>query len=172
MGGPGSGGSNKKSAEQHRLEGTFRPGRHGPRLVRAQPAGDAPSPPDSVSAAGLKLWRDFVEAHPSRFADDLSALVTLEAIVRASDRRDQARALIARDGLVLEGARGGQRVHPMWRVEHTATMDMLKALRDLRLEAAEEPAPEEADPFDEFAGLNPLQKIQRQAAARRRGRGQ
>ena len=166
MGGPGSGGHNRKSVAEHQLTGTYRASRHdGLRAVAAQvrpdPEREAPSPPSGLSQAALEVWQRFVAAYPRRFAgSNLPELTTLEILVRAVERRDQARDLIDRDGILLEGVRGGQRVHPLVRVEHTAAAAVLKALQTLQLEA-EESAPAES----------PLERIQRGAAVRR-GRGE
>ena len=175
MGGPGSGGSNRKSTAQHRLEGTYRASRHGLRAVNAgaRPAreDEALAPPEGLRPSALELWRRFVTAYPSRFAGDLPALVALEAFVRASDRHHQAREAIDRDGILLKGARGGRRPHPALRVEHVAASDMLRALQSLKL-GREEPTPvAEDDPFDEFEGLSVLEQIQGRTR-QLRGRGQ
>ena len=79
------------------------------------------------------------------------------------DRHEQARELIDRDGILLLGASGAQRVHPLLRIEHTAAMDVL---RGLRLEEME-PLPAESDLCAEFIE-SPLERIQRQAWQRRR----
>jgi len=86
-----------------------------------------PCPPEALSAAACEEWRRFVAAY--HLAGNLPALVGLEAYCRAFDRHRQAREVIDRDGIVLTGARGGQRAHPLLRVEHTAAMDMQRALR-------------------------------------------
>ncbi len=178
MGGQGSGGHNRKSAEEHRLAGTFRASRHGLRAVdarvRPEPEAVALVPPDGLSPAAIDMWRRFVTAFPSRFGDNLPALTVLETLVRAADRHREAREIIDRDGVLVEGSGGAQRAHPLLRAERTTALDMLKALQSLRLDAAAELATlteAEVDPFDEFEGLSPLARIQRKAQ-RRGGRGQ
>ncbi len=61
MGGIGSGGSNRKSAEEHRRRGTFQPVRHaGQGELVAFPLrqeSEIPAPPPQLGPAGKKLWR-------------------------------------------------------------------------------------------------------------------
>ena len=164
MGGQGSGGHNRKTAEEHKLAGTYRASRHGLRAVNAQalpePAGESPAPPAGLSPHAVAEWERFTAAYPRRFATDLQALVTLETLVRAADRHREAREIIDLDGVLLEGARGGRQAHPLLRAERAAAADMLRALHSLKLE----PAP--AAEGDPFAPLNELERIQRQAARR------
>ena len=70
---------------------------------------------------------------------------------------------------MLTGASGAQQAHPLLRAEYVAAADMLGALKSLRLE--QEPEAAEEDEFAEFEGLNPLERIQRQAAQLRGRRG-
>jgi hypothetical protein len=60
MGGPGSGGNGRISDDQHRLRGTYRPGRHA-RIGKLIPLPSAlpahvPDPPDDLGTAGRGLW--------------------------------------------------------------------------------------------------------------------
>jgi P27 family predicted phage terminase small subunit len=160
MGGPGSGGHNRKNAAQHRVSGTFRPDRHTPPTGVQPPAADDVETPQALSAPACEEWRPFVATY--HLSGNLTALVGLEAYCRAFDRHRQAREVIDRDGIVLTGARGGQRAHPLLRVEHTAAMDMQRALRNLRLDEMATP-PEDGAEFD-----SPLAALQRKAAAIRR----
>jgi hypothetical protein len=60
VGGVGSGGHNRKSAEQHKRLGNFRPSRHARgELVQLRGGlADLPEPPAGLGEAGLQLWRD------------------------------------------------------------------------------------------------------------------
>ena len=161
MGGPGSGGHNRRSAAQHRITGTFRADRHGSQTRAAPPRSgdvDPPQPPTGLSAPARQVWDRFVAAY--RFADNLPALAGLELYCRAFDRHQQAREVIDRDGIMLTTPRGGRRAHPLLRIEHTAAMDMQRVLRNLRLDELAMPAAE-SDPFAEFD--NPLERLQAQA---------
>src|SRR5229473_3509645 len=58
MGGVGSGGSNRKSVEEHKRRGTYQPVRHKGRIgdVVELPIGPAPPAPKHLGDAGKDLW--------------------------------------------------------------------------------------------------------------------
>lgn len=57
MGGIGSGGHNKKSQQQHLLEGTYRPDRHGP-IKKADNSPVSFKPPEWLNDEAKKLFRE------------------------------------------------------------------------------------------------------------------
>jgi hypothetical protein len=125
VGGKGSGGWNRRSAEQHRVDGTFRPDRHARRATRVVPIGDpAPPPPETLSAPARERWVQLV----GEFAGwDAGQLHLLELALLASDRATACRERIARDGLIVKG-----HVHPLMRLLRSEERFMLDTLRQLR----------------------------------------
>ena len=61
-------------------------------------------------------------------------LKLLQAAAEAWDRYQQARALIAREGLTVTTRDGGQKLHPACRVEDAARIAFSRALRELDLD--------------------------------------
>lgn len=128
-----SGGHNRQTLEAHELHGTFRPSRHGA-LALVTPApivGDAPpAPPASLSRAARNTWRAIVNEFDGWDAAGLTLLVlALEAQVRA----EQCRRRIRREGLLITGRRGAQRLHPLLRVERQSADFAARALGQLGL---------------------------------------
>ena len=86
-------------------------------------------PPNDLSAASRKLWADVHHG----WELDMIARQLLATALRAFDRAAAARALVAREGLVVKGTRG-PRPHPAVSIEHAATEIALKAWRQLNLD--------------------------------------
>lgn len=87
-------------------------------------------PPAHLSDASKALWRDLV---PGR-ARSRGRLVLLTVALEAKDRADEARDLIAAEGMVTkeEGAKMTH-IHPALRIEKDARQQFLVAWRELGL---------------------------------------
>ena len=105
------GGQNKKPLRLHTLHGTGRPSRQNGDQPRPRPT--APACPDWLAAEGKAEWR--------RVAPELERLGLLTVLDRAgltaycqcwADFRAYSE-IIAKEGSVIEGHRGGQRKHPL-----------------------------------------------------------
>jgi len=90
-----------------------------------------PPPPKHLSVEGRRMWSKLLD----EFAlDDAAGLALLQAACEARDRSQQARQMIAKDGLVLEDRFGQQKAHPACAIERDARGQMIAALRALRLD--------------------------------------
>jgi hypothetical protein len=69
----------------------------------------------------------------------------LTLAAEAFDRANQAQALLARDGLVVEGREGGVRPHPAVSVRRDAEISFSRLLRELDLDT-EPPGPNRTAP--------------------------
>lgn len=96
MGGPGSGGQNRLSVEEHLRRGTYRPSRHGPRpqKVLALPGTrtEAPASPDALQAAGKKLWERAWSASWIQTSDTPAVLLACQAADDVAIARERYRA--------------------------------------------------------------------------------
>jgi P27 family predicted phage terminase small subunit len=88
-----------------------------------------PSPPAHLSQRTKKLWRAIV----SRFVLQPEHLEMLRLGMEAVDRTDQARRILAKDGLVVTGTRGAIQRHPMVDVEIQSRTAALRYFRELGL---------------------------------------
>jgi hypothetical protein len=87
MGGLGSGGQNRLSAEAHVLRGTFRPDRHGRRQIGV--GVELPTAPSGLAAGGRKLWRAVTESFELD-AVELALLAQAGRTVDLIDRLEKA----------------------------------------------------------------------------------
>lgn len=72
----------------------------------------AEKPPAGLLKAGGSLWkRVLADVHPD-WELDSKDLHTLELAARAADRASEMDDLIARDGLMVPGSVGQERLHP------------------------------------------------------------
>jgi len=132
MGGPGSGGHNRRSTEEHLARATYRADRHGAKVVSLPPSPAAPpSPPSGLRKASRDLWTRYVTAYdgwgPYEF-------MLLEQALRAGDRAADCRRRVARDGIVVTGKRGGgRRAHPLLKILRSEERFMLDVFRQLGL---------------------------------------
>ena len=69
-------------------------------------------PPSGLGPAGRSLWRRVVADVPADVELDARDLIFLEQAGRASDRVSELEELIARDGLMIAGSKGQDRLHP------------------------------------------------------------
>jgi len=80
-------------------------------------------PPHYLGPRATRLWRKLV---PER-ARSQERLALLEIALSALDRADQAREIVAREGLVVTSERSGlSRPHPAIRIENVARAEFLK----------------------------------------------
>ena len=61
-------------------------------------------------------------------------LKLLQHAAEAWDRSQEARELLARDGLVIEGREGGKRPHPAVAIEHNSRIAFARLIRELDLD--------------------------------------
>ena len=129
MGGPGSGGANRKSGTLHIVHGTFDKRRH-----REQPATTPTSPPRvpaGLSSEARKFWRSIT----GEWELDPADLVVLGMACEALGRLREAQAAISADGLLYTTGKGRvKRVNPAVGLEKDARTALLAALRQLGLE--------------------------------------
>ncbi len=96
----------------------------------------ADAPPRHLSAEARTLWARLRADH---VIDDAAGLSLLRAACESHDRAQQARKLIADEGLTSIDRFGQRKPHPAVTIERDARTQMMAALRALRL------APGEAD---------------------------
>lgn len=101
--------------------------------VAAQP--EAPKPPSHLRPATKRWWSETVRDY------DLEAhhLKLLQAAAEAWDRLGEARVLLRREGIVVEG-RFGAKAHPAVAIERDARTAFARLIRELDLDG--EPAPD------------------------------
>lgn len=85
-------------------------------------------PPKHLSSIARKLWRDTCASHtvidPNQFA-------LLRAACESFDRANEAREILAREGLTVTDRFGQQKAHPCAAVERDAKASMIAAFRAL-----------------------------------------
>jgi P27 family predicted phage terminase small subunit len=92
----------------------------------------APKAPAHLSESTRVWWRSVVreyhlEPHHMRL---------LQSAGEAWDRAQQARELLARDGLVITGREGGMRPHPAAGIERDSRIAFARLVRELDLDVA------------------------------------
>jgi P27 family predicted phage terminase small subunit len=90
----------------------------------------SPKAPAHLSDASRAWWRSVVreyqlEAHHLRL---------LQAAAECWDRLQEARQLLARDGLVIGGREGGMRPHPAAAIERDSRIGFARLVRELDLD--------------------------------------
>jgi hypothetical protein len=129
MGGPGSGGANRISAEQHKLRGTYRRGRHAPRSQPAAAAFDpVPEAPTDLAEPGLNLW---AELH-TRYVFGPGELRLVVEACRVEDRLARLAAIVASEGVMYERDKDGMVAHPALREARLQQATLASLLRQLR----------------------------------------
>lgn len=128
------------------LRGTWRPDRHGPQPATAAPvvyepaAGAAglvpPDPPGHLSAEAASWWTYVT----TTWALDRHHLLLLRAASEAWDQAQQAREVLARDGLTVATADGGIKAHPCLTVATSARAQFASLVAQLDLDDAGAPA--------------------------------
>lgn len=111
-------GRKPKPVEQRRHEGN--PGKRPlpqPVLIEGRAI---PTPPDGAGDRYLAVWNRIVpKLWEVGLLDGIDALA-LDAICTTVERAYQARDILEREGLLADGAMGGQVVHPAVRIERDA----------------------------------------------------
>ena len=97
-----------------------------------------PKPPSHLSLAARKWWSGVLATYD--IEDHLVPTVT--AACEAWDRKEQARLILAKDGLTVD-CRDGKKTHPCVAVERDARLAYLRAVRELCLSTEE---PDESRP--------------------------
>lgn len=105
-------------------------------MTRKAPAPRLPTPPAHLSGSSKALWRDVVD----RFELQPEHLRLLTLGLEAIDRTDEARRILAKDGLMIVGARGAPMRHPLVDVEMQSRTAALRYFRELGLTQYLEPA--------------------------------
>jgi P27 family predicted phage terminase small subunit len=134
VGGPGSGGHNRKFKLLHN---TLRPGEH-PRLWEGEshPRTEQKIPKRHLSAESKRLWENVT----STWVIDNAALVLLRQCCECLDRIREAQKQIARDGLtVVNPKTGALQAHPGIKIESDSRQNFLKFWRALGLDPDEAP---------------------------------
>lgn len=97
-----------------------------------------PEPPEWVQEPERVFWETTVR----EYAVEGPALAMLEVACSAMQRLRESRAVLDREGLVVEGRYAGtSRPHPLVAVERDARVQLLRALRELDLDGEPLPAP-------------------------------
>jgi P27 family predicted phage terminase small subunit len=101
----------------------------------------SPKAPAHLSESTRLWWRSVVreyELQPHHMR-------LLQACGECWDRLQQARELLARDGLVVEGREGGMRPHPAAAIERDSRIAFARLIRELDLDV-EPPASNRTSP--------------------------
>jgi P27 family predicted phage terminase small subunit len=105
-----------------------------------------PRPPTHLSDRTKKLWRTIA----AKFDLAPEHLEMLRLGLEALDRCDQARRQLAKDGLVVVGARGAPQRHPLVDVEIQSRTAALRIFRELGLTAYLDDGPPDRDGRGKF----------------------
>ena len=89
------------------------------------------SPPSDLSRTAKDWYRRFTRERD--FSDEAGRLHLLTAL-RAFDRLEEARGLLARDGVVITDRWGQTKPHPAVNIERDARSGMLAALKACNLD--------------------------------------
>jgi phage terminase small subunit len=108
---------------------------------------DIPAPPRHLSESSAALWKAIVEP----FDLKEQHLVQLRLGLEAVDRCDQARRILAKDGLVITGQRGSLMRHPMVDVEIQSRTAALRAFHQLGLDSYIDPGNPNRDKKGRFS---------------------
>jgi P27 family predicted phage terminase small subunit len=92
-----------------------------------------PDAPDHLTATTKQWYRSVVEEYEL----DAHHLMLLQSAAETWDELQECRALIARDGLIIEGREGGVRAHPASAILRTARITFARLIRELDLDVAE-----------------------------------
>ncbi len=95
-----------------------------------------PTPPKGLSAASREWFRHVV----AEYDVQPHQVLLLRAACEAFDEYTRARALVAKEGQIVEG-RYGPRVHPAVAIARDARIAFMRATRELALDDAAPPDP-------------------------------
>ena len=89
-----------------------------------------PKPPAHLTEATEAWWREVVRD----YALETHHVRLLQAACESWDRMQEARELLARDGLVIAGREGGMRPHPAVAIERDCKIAFARLIRELDLD--------------------------------------
>lgn len=89
-----------------------------------------PKAPGHLGPAGRKLWKRLLDEYE---IDDPAGLTLLQSACESADRIEAARKSIEEAGVVVRDRFGELRSNPACAIEHAAKMQLVRALRALRL---------------------------------------
>ncbi len=118
----------------------------------------APKTPEGLDRAGAELWDAIVGDVAVGWTLDARDLALLEAAARAADHAAELETAVDRDGLMIAGSKGQQRLHPA--VAEARAQRQLMTTLIARVEIAPEGQ----------AGLSDRQRDQLSRARQKRGR--
>ena len=87
----------------------------------------SPPAPSHLTADSQKLWKTIL----ADYEIDPAAEMVLVAALEARDRREEARAAIAKDGAVVKDRWGQAKVSPWVAIERDASLALMRAFRVL-----------------------------------------
>jgi P27 family predicted phage terminase small subunit len=99
--------------------------------VRIRPVAPSrtPKPPAHLGPDGRRLWRNVLREYRM---DEGHSLELLRLACEAIDRAEQARVVIAAEGMTIEG-RFGAKTHPAVQIERDSAIRASRLLRELGL---------------------------------------
>ncbi len=98
-------------------------------------AAKAARAPSHLSRSSKVIWRKLATDYD--LGREPHALLALTAALEARDRCEQARKQIAAEGLTVSTEAGSLKPHPAVNIERDSRLSMLRALRELSLDAGE-----------------------------------
>lgn len=133
MAGNSKSGRWRKPVRDHVVNGTYRPGRHGP-LPETEPADPAEAveiyPPDYLTPASQLVWRCLQVQYG---IEDHASLMLLETACKAHDQAEAARKALATHGLTFT-ENNIPRPRPEVRIERDALRTFAAMLKQLGLD--------------------------------------
>ena len=134
MGGPGSGGHNKKSRREHILHGTFRPDRHGrpdgSDRPQPSPQGRCPSPPRWLDEHARKFWKDHApRLHELGLLNEANAMI-FAAMATCWHDYVQSTLDLHKTGLTYTDAKGREKPNPLIKAADDALREFRRFARD------------------------------------------
>lgn len=114
------GGRHPKPLVEHVREGTHRKDRHGDAQGIRPADGKRPKMPQGLSASMKTAWNTLLDDLEASALLDSADAPLYEAFAVAHGRAREARRLITKHGMLLDGAKGGVVANPMLRVEREA----------------------------------------------------
>lgn len=91
----------------------------------------APAPPKGTGPSGRALWRDVLGKYELERHEE----VLLREAVRSVDQLDKLHAIVERDGLLVDGPNGAQRMHPAAVEARQLRIALARVIAALRLPA-------------------------------------
>ena len=91
-----------------------------------------PKPPAILSAVARKWWREIVNLYD--FDEQPECHLVLSSALQSFDRWQEAKAIVDREGIVLNERFGQPKQHPATIVERDSKMAMIRAFKALGLD--------------------------------------